>query len=50
MHFGELKASERKLTDFRIEDMANKMKELAPELWDLLGLMLTANSQEAYKR
>jgi len=49
-HFGALKASEKKLTDFRIEDMAEKMQELAPELWDLLGLMLTANSQEAWQK
>ena len=26
------------------------MQELAPELWDLLGLMLTANSQEAWRK
>ena len=49
-HFGALKASEKKLADFRIEDMAEKMQELAPELWDLLGLMLTANSREAQQK
>ena len=32
-HFDARKASEKKLTDFRIEDMAEKMQELAPELW-----------------
>ena len=42
-----LKASERKLADFHIEDIAAKMQELDPELWDLLGLMLMANSREA---
>ena len=47
-HFGTLKASEKKLADFRIEDMAEKMQQLAPELWDLLRMMLTANSQEAW--
>jgi hypothetical protein len=47
-HFGALKASEKKLTDFRIEDKAEKMQKLAPALWDLLGLMLTANSREAW--
>ena len=26
------------------------MQELAPELWDLLGLMLTANSREAQRK
>jgi len=30
--------------------MAEKMQELAPELWDLLGLMLTANSREAWRK
>jgi hypothetical protein len=49
-HFSALKASEKKLTDFRIEDMAEKMQELAPELWDLLGLMLTANSRGAWRK
>jgi len=43
-HFGTLKALEKKLADFHIEDMAEKMQQLAPELWDLLGMMLTANS------
>lgn len=42
-HFGALRASEAKLTDFRIEDMAKKMKAMAPELWAMLGLMLSAN-------
>jgi len=41
-HFGALKASEKKLANFCIKDMAEKMQKLAPELWDLLGLMLTA--------
>jgi hypothetical protein len=43
-HFGTLKASEKKLADFHIKDMAEKMQEVAPELWDLLGMMLAANS------
>jgi hypothetical protein len=30
--------------------MVEKMQELAPELWDLLGLMLTANSKEAWQK
>ena len=38
-HFGALHASAQKLQEFRIEDMAQKMEELAPELWDLLGLI-----------
>jgi hypothetical protein len=42
-HFGTLQASAKKLQEFWIEDMAQKMEDLAPELWDLLGLMLFAN-------
>jgi hypothetical protein len=42
-HFGALKTSEEQLNNFRIEDMARDMAHLAPELWDLLGLMLSAN-------
>jgi hypothetical protein len=39
-HFNAYRASAKQLEDFRIEGMANNMRELAPELWDLLGLML----------
>ena len=45
-HFGALQASAKKLQEFRIEDMAQKMEELAPELWDLLGLMLSADKRQ----
>ncbi|KAJ7899220.1 hypothetical protein B0H14DRAFT_3543559 [Mycena olivaceomarginata] len=34
-----------KLEEFRIEDMAREMKELSPELWDLIGLLLSADKQ-----
>ena len=40
-HFGALHTSEDQLKDFWIEDMARDMQRLAPELWDLLGLMLS---------
>lgn len=46
-HFGAFRASEAKLKDFRIEDMAEKMKKMAPELWAMLGLMLSANRMRA---
>ncbi|KAF7973123.1 hypothetical protein HWV62_16158 [Athelia sp. TMB] len=46
-HFGAFRASEAKLKDFRIEDMAEKMKKMAPELWAMLGLMLSANRTRA---
>jgi len=45
-HFGALRASTKKLQEFRIEDMAQKMEDLAPELWDLLGLMLSADKRQ----
>ena len=45
-HFGALRASAKKLQEFRIKDMAQKMEDLAPELWDLLGLMLSADKRQ----
>jgi hypothetical protein len=45
-HFGALRASAKKPQEFRIEDMAQKMEDLAPELWDLLGLMLSADKRQ----
>ncbi|KAJ7908542.1 hypothetical protein B0H13DRAFT_2233244 [Mycena leptocephala] len=42
-HFSAANTSAKQLQDFRIEDMAMRMKALAPELWDLLGLLLSAN-------
>ena len=45
-HFGALRASAKKLQEFQIEDMASKMEELAPELWDLLELMLSADKRQ----
>jgi hypothetical protein len=42
-HFGALKTSEEQLTNFQIEDMACDMAHLAPQLWDILGLILSAD-------
>ncbi|KAJ7076755.1 hypothetical protein B0H15DRAFT_925103 [Mycena belliarum] len=39
-HFSAANTSAAQLQEFRIEDMATKMKTLAPELWDLFGLLL----------
>jgi hypothetical protein len=36
-HFGVMHGSERKLLDFQIKDMAIKMQQLVPDLWDMLG-------------
>ncbi|KAF7969309.1 hypothetical protein HWV62_27741 [Athelia sp. TMB] len=46
-HFGALHTSAAQLRDFRIEDMAEKMKRMAPELWAMLGLMLAANGRRS---
>jgi len=39
-HFNASHASAKQLEDFRIEDMALKMKELAPDLWLMLDILL----------
>jgi hypothetical protein len=44
-HFSAINTSAKQLEDFRIEDMATKMKSLAPDLWDIIGLLLGASSQ-----
>ncbi|KAJ7187718.1 hypothetical protein GGX14DRAFT_383377 [Mycena pura] len=42
-HFSASNTQAKQLENFRIEEMAAQMKSLAPELWDLLGLLLSAN-------
>ncbi|KAJ6463873.1 hypothetical protein DFH09DRAFT_1382292 [Mycena vulgaris] len=44
-HFVPTRAAMEKLEVFRIEDMAREMKDLSPELWDLIGLLLSADKQ-----
>ncbi|KAJ6586746.1 hypothetical protein B0H10DRAFT_1925747 [Mycena sp. CBHHK59/15] len=44
-HFVPTRAEVEKLEEFRIEDMAREMKDLSPELWDLIGLLLSADKQ-----
>ncbi|KAJ7827556.1 hypothetical protein B0H13DRAFT_2373776 [Mycena leptocephala] len=44
-HFVPTRAAMDKLEEFRIEDMAREMKELSPALWDLIGLLLSADKQ-----
>ena len=39
-HFGALRTSEEQLKEFRIEDMAQNIARLAPDVWELVGLML----------
>ncbi|KAJ7896350.1 hypothetical protein B0H14DRAFT_2306070, partial [Mycena olivaceomarginata] len=42
-HFSAANTSAKQLQNFRIEDMAVRMQALAPELWDMLGLLLSAH-------
>ncbi|KAF8214387.1 hypothetical protein K438DRAFT_2149740 [Mycena galopus ATCC 62051] len=44
-HFVPTRAAMEKLEVFRIEDMARDMKAIAPQLWDLIGLLLSADKQ-----
>ncbi|KAJ7019237.1 hypothetical protein C8F04DRAFT_1323987 [Mycena alexandri] len=44
-HFVPTRAGTEKLEEFRIEDMARDMKRLSPQLWDLIGLLLTADAE-----
>lgn len=44
-HFNASHACAKQLEDFWIEDMAMKMKELAPDLWLMLDVLLMGNSQ-----
>lgn len=45
-HFGAIHTSEEQLRDFRIQDMAAGVREVAPELWDLVGFLLAGNHME----
>ncbi|KAJ7710452.1 hypothetical protein B0H17DRAFT_1155424 [Mycena rosella] len=45
-HFVPTRAAMEKLEDFQIEDMAREMKDISPELWDLIGLLLSADKQK----
>jgi hypothetical protein len=44
-HFNASHASAQDLDDFRIEEMALKMKMLAPDLWNILGLLLSGDQR-----
>ncbi|KAJ7214687.1 hypothetical protein C8J57DRAFT_1600637 [Mycena rebaudengoi] len=43
-HFGNLHASAADLEDFKIEEMAKAMKSLAPDLWNLLYILLSGET------
>ncbi|KAJ7794195.1 hypothetical protein B0H14DRAFT_3557768, partial [Mycena olivaceomarginata] len=42
-HFDALHAKAAQLESFHIEDIARDIRVLAPELWELVGLMLSAD-------
>lgn len=46
-HFVSTRAAMEKLEEFRIEDMARGIKDLSPDLWDLIGLLLSTDKQSA---
>ncbi|KAF8179487.1 hypothetical protein K438DRAFT_1908311 [Mycena galopus ATCC 62051] len=46
-HFGAAHSKAEQLEAFRIENMARDIRLLAPELWDLIGLMLSADERIA---
>lgn len=41
-HFSASTATADQLQEFRIEEMAERMQQIAPQLWDLVGLLLSA--------
>ncbi|KAJ7626572.1 hypothetical protein DFH06DRAFT_1103450 [Mycena polygramma] len=45
-HFGAAHASATQLEDFQIEEMAAEMQEIAPDLWNLLHLLLTKDPKD----
>ncbi|KAJ6507555.1 hypothetical protein DFH09DRAFT_1438053 [Mycena vulgaris] len=44
-HFDAMHATAAQLESFRIEDIAREIRLLAPELWELVGLMLSADQR-----
>src|SRR5271170_6818680 len=44
-HFNALRASVDQLNDFHIEVMVQEMKQLAPELWEMLDILLLADKK-----
>ena len=49
-YFLARKTTESKLLEFNIPEMAMKMKDLAPHLWELLNILLEANPRLTNKR
>ncbi|KAK6978314.1 hypothetical protein R3P38DRAFT_3235823 [Favolaschia claudopus] len=47
LHFNAEHASAEDLEDFKIEEMVGQMKELAPDLWSLIQILLTRDEIDA---
>ncbi|KAJ7817699.1 hypothetical protein B0H14DRAFT_2228986, partial [Mycena olivaceomarginata] len=45
-HFDASHASAQQLEDFQIEEMAQQMKRMAPDLWNLLHLLLSKDHKD----
>ncbi|KAG2120928.1 uncharacterized protein F5147DRAFT_766804 [Suillus discolor] len=48
-HFGPSHATTQQLEEFSIEEMGTEMQSRAPALWDLLGLLLGADSSSSFE-
>lgn len=48
-HFGNTSASQGQVKEFKIEEMAETMEEMAPEIWDLLGMILSADHRQTQR-
>jgi hypothetical protein len=40
--FGAAQATVKQILEFRLDEMAKKMQKIAPRLWDVLGILLSA--------
>lgn len=45
-HFGAIHTTPQKLRSFKIEEMACQIEETAPEVWELVGIMLGFGGEE----
>jgi len=49
-HFVVKKISEERLKGFSIDTMASEMEKLAPDLWELFRVLLSADPRRSYKK
>jgi hypothetical protein len=43
--FGAAQTSVKQILEFRLDEMANKMQKVAPRLWDMLEILLSATKK-----